>query len=112
MESCTALAEDMNGRFEILRGTDTPQAQQISPKVTPMRGTRQHSAAGGLEKTASERRRQGAPTFRGATLIPAERHAVDSARPGPRIGVVSDLSAGRAPAYYHSSTIPGNWQFP
>ncbi len=37
MESCTALAEDMNGRFEILRWSDLHEGEQaVSDKVTPI----------------------------------------------------------------------------
>lgn len=46
MESCTALAEDMNGRFEILRWSELHEGLQGSGKVTPMRGRGGRVAAG------------------------------------------------------------------
>lgn len=37
VESCTALAEDMNGRIQVIRWVEPEHLNVVSPKVTPLR---------------------------------------------------------------------------
>lgn len=44
VESCTALAEDMNGRIQVIRWVQLDHLNQNSPKVTPLDKVRQAAA--------------------------------------------------------------------